>query len=127
MSGEFEDQIRRVLAHRAAAVTVDRLQPAIPPTALVSPSRRRWRLTLAAATAATAATVAVVVMVRLGGSTDLQPAAPQPAASPSGLSPTQWPNTPRPAAGLQPAASLSVIPPTQWPSSLPPTPTATPS
>jgi hypothetical protein len=62
-----EERLRGALSARATQVTVERLQPALPPT-LTAPSRRRplsmvWWVPVAAALAA----VAVIVTVLLGG------------------------------------------------------------
>lgn len=98
MSSELEDQIRRVLANRANAVTADRLQPAVPPTAAVAPAPpRRLLLLVAAATAAAAVIATVVLLIRPPATRDFPPAdlPPAPGMSPSasGTSASPEPDT----------------------------------
>jgi hypothetical protein len=87
-----EQRVRAALAERAAEITADRLQPARPPTMVVSawPRGVRWLPMLAVATAAIAVLFAVILIVRPSADVPAGPATPGP-ASPG-------PGTPGPAA-----------------------------
>jgi hypothetical protein len=62
MSTDVEARVRRALAGRAAQITPERLQPAVPPTAV--PSRPFWRPWWRSLLVVAAVVVAVVFSVR---------------------------------------------------------------
>jgi hypothetical protein len=79
MSTDTEERVRRALAARAAQVTPERLQPAVPPTATVA--RRSWRPWWRTLLVTAAVLVAVVISVRRPGDPPPRPLPNPPAAT----------------------------------------------
>jgi hypothetical protein len=102
MSAEVEERVRRALAGRAAAITPERLQPAVPPTATAV--RRSWHTWWRPLLAVATVLAAAVFAVRLEHEPPPRPAPNPPAAT--------VPSTPapRPTVSPTPSAAPTALP-----------------
>jgi hypothetical protein len=107
-----EDRLRGALAARAAQITADRLQPALPPTVAVAGRRRvAWLVPLLAGAAAVALLFTIVLGNRPAG--EAPATVPSPAVSSSPAPPAPAPGghgLPAPP-GAAPGSPAAVRPP----------------
>lgn len=96
MSAEVEERVRRALAGRAAAITPERLQPAVPPT--VTAVRRSWRPWWRSLLVVAAVLAAAVFAVRREYEPPLRPTPNPPAATVPSTPAPQPTVSPRPSA-----------------------------
>jgi len=107
MSVDVEERLRRALAARAAVVTPQRLQPALPPTAAPA-ARRSRRLFWWPLLAGAVALVTVFLSVRGPAEKPSHPIPNPPAATVPSESPAVSPSKPtRPSPSKSPAPSAS--------------------